>query len=591
MKILRPKFVLYVAAVFALPLSGRGQTVVTVDAHEPRQTLEGWGTSLAWFANGAGGWADANRDRLAEALFDEQTGLGLTVVRFNLGGGDNPRNPAPIKLAENAMPGYEPSPGKYDWSVDGRQRWFLQRSMEMGAVLPEIVAYSPPYWMTRSGTSEGAADGGSNLQEKFYGAGSGSFADYLTTVVAHYHDTWGITFRTLDPLNEPLPYWWKADDRKQEGCHFSIAEQDRVLRDVGESLAAKGLMTRLSASDENDIDNQFKELKAYSPVTIGFIDEVSTHSYAGTDRAGLTKFSAARGKRLTMTEWGSNDSSGKELAQQIQKDMTGMDAVSWSIWQPNWPALMKINAAGQSFNLLPAYFIYQNFTRFIRPGFQFFRNDDASTLAAFDANHGTLVIVAQNWQSTSSTRRFRLAGFTLRDASVTSWRSENGGALRASVPAPVVGDSFAAELPPQSVVTFVVTAVSLTPPAKSIFADAVLQAENRFQYSKKWQPRSGERTLESGHANDSYSGAFVGRQAKVYGSFAADEGIAAFSVDGGAETAVDLYSPQARRGLMYATPLLNAGTHSIKVRVTGFKRVASSGYVVPAERIDSIAVP
>ena len=44
--------------------------------------------------------------------------------------------------------------------------------------------------------------------------------DYLTEVVKHYRDTFAITFRTLEPLNEPNASWWTANG-SQEGCHFS----------------------------------------------------------------------------------------------------------------------------------------------------------------------------------------------------------------------------------------------------------------------------------------------------------------------------------------------------------------------------------
>jgi hypothetical protein len=42
--------------------------------------------------------------------------------------------------------------------------------------------------MTISGTTQGGPGGSSNLQQRFYGHGEGSFADYLTTVTQHYRD-------------------------------------------------------------------------------------------------------------------------------------------------------------------------------------------------------------------------------------------------------------------------------------------------------------------------------------------------------------------------------------------------------------------
>lgn len=76
--------------------------------------------------------------------------------------------------------------------------------------------------MTISGSVTGAEDGGDNLREDQYD----TFADYLTEVVKHYRDTWGITFRTLNPLNEPSANWWKKGNM-QEGSHFNTEAAGR----------------------------------------------------------------------------------------------------------------------------------------------------------------------------------------------------------------------------------------------------------------------------------------------------------------------------------------------------------------------------
>ena len=48
--------------------------------------FEGWGTSLCWFANVAGGFSDPQRNYVADLLFDPQKGLGLQICRYNIGG-------------------------------------------------------------------------------------------------------------------------------------------------------------------------------------------------------------------------------------------------------------------------------------------------------------------------------------------------------------------------------------------------------------------------------------------------------------------------------------------------------------------------
>ena len=67
-------------------------------------------------------------------------------------------------------------------------------------------------------------------------------------------------------------------------------------------------------------------------------------------------------------------------------------------------------------------------------------------------------------------------------------------------------------------------------------------------------------------------------------------GIAGFSVDGGPETYFDTYAAtRVDNVFLFTTPTIASGTHTLKVRVSGLKNAASSGYNVPADRIDIIS--
>jgi hypothetical protein len=50
-------------------------------AENVQQEFEGWGTSLCWFANVAGGYPNPLRNYLADLLFDVEKGLGLQICR------------------------------------------------------------------------------------------------------------------------------------------------------------------------------------------------------------------------------------------------------------------------------------------------------------------------------------------------------------------------------------------------------------------------------------------------------------------------------------------------------------------------------
>lgn len=91
----------------------------------------------------------------------------------------------------------------------------------------------------------------------------------------------------------------------------------------------------------------------------------------------------------------------------------------------------------------------------------------------------------------------------------------------------------------------------------------------------------------SARACNFYTISFVGRHARIYGPLGPMEGIAAFSVDGGGKTDVDLYSGKGRdNAMLFSTPLLASGPHTVRVRVTGLKNPAAGGYAVPAKRAE-----
>ena len=211
---------------------------VTVSPDIQYHTIEGWGTSLCWFGNVLGGWSDPNRNQIADLLFDLDSGLGLNLVRYNIGGGDDPGHDH-MKYGSE-MQGFKPSAASpYDWSADANQRWFLcaaKKRIHPREFIAEAFSNSPPYWMTYSGCASGASDGGNNLDSLYYD----DFADYLTEVVRHFRTCWGITFRTLEPMNEPMGSWWSAYGN-QEGCHFSRDVQDNIIKIVKAKLKKKKL--------------------------------------------------------------------------------------------------------------------------------------------------------------------------------------------------------------------------------------------------------------------------------------------------------------------------------------------------------------
>ncbi|MFE4053955.1 hypothetical protein [Streptomyces sp. YIM B13518] len=88
-------------------------------------------------------------------------------------------------------------------------------------------------------------------------------------------------------------------------------------------------------------------------------------------------------------------------------------------------------------------------------------------------------------------------------------------------------------------------------------------------------------------ADEYYRIQFKGRGVDLYGALGSHHGIAAVSVDGGPETEIDFYAPARRDNvLVWSSPLLRKGTHTLTVRVTGTKNTASAGACILADRVD-----
>lgn len=440
-----------------------GTTLIKVDPGVRHQTFEGWGTSLCWWANNVGGWSATARDAVVDAIVDPVNGLGYNVFRYNIGGGDDPTHNHMGQFRN--MPGFEPSPGTWTWDADANQRAILQRIVERETgVILEAFSNSPPYWMTKSGCASGNTDGSNNLRDDSYDA----FADYLTEVVRHFRDTFGISFRTLEPLNEPNATWWTANGG-QEGCRFAPANQQTIIKAVSAMLAAKGLTgTTVSASDENSIDDAYNNLRAFDAASLAALGQMNVHTYSGSQRAALRALATSRGKRLWQSESGplnqtlANDTDAALfMAGRIITDLRDLQAEAWVDWQVgdpsrNWASLL-LNNARQTFTFLKRFYMHAGFSRYIRPGAVFVDVNNPDAVAAVSADGRTLALVMRNGDTAAS------KGFTVDltalptvGASVELHRTSSTEDLMSLPALSIQNWSFVATLPPSSITTFVV---------------------------------------------------------------------------------------------------------------------------------------
>lgn len=385
------------------------------------QRLEGWGVSLMWWAHEVGkSYSDAQIDTLCKWLVSPSD-LNMNIFRFNIGGGDNPKHHHMRKDAQ--MPGYLLKPnGAYDWGQDAGQRKILLKihQLKPNAIF-EAGSYSAPYWMTISGCTSGNTNGSDNLQTKYYSA----FADYLTTVIQHYHDVYGIRFRTISPMNEPYAHWWKTFG-SQEGCAFSQANQERLIKIMYDTLKKKEMLSYcgISAMDANSIDSCLKGVKHYAKDHIlQYVSQINTHSYSGNKRDSLYQFANHNHIRLWQSESGplgfqvSGYDNFLQMAQRIIIDMRELKPVAWCDWQYMSPGLNSVWALvgydenNHTFERTKGFYLRKQFSKYILPGYTFIGDNDNHSIAALSPDHKKLVIIYVQEKDSTQQITFDLSRF------------------------------------------------------------------------------------------------------------------------------------------------------------------------------------
>lgn len=442
-----------------------GSQVVKINPDVHYQHFEGWGVSLMWWAHEVGdSYTDAQLDTLCSWLVSPSE-LHMNIFRYNIGGGDNPTHHHMRKDAQ--MPGYLASPqSHYDWTQDGGQRKILLKihQLEPNAIY-EAASYSPPYWMTISGCTSGNSNGSDNLQNHYYKA----FADYLVTVVKHYHDAYGIRFSTIAPVNEPYAHWWKAYG-SQEGCAFSQANQERLIKDLYATLQKKDMLSYcgISAMDANSIDSCLKGVEYYAKDNIlPLISQINTHSYTGSKRDSLYQFAKRYHIRLWQSESGPLNVrlQGYDnfllMAQRIVTDMRELKPVAWCDWQymsgglgDVW-ALVGYNEHDKTFQRTKGYYLRKQFSKYILPGYTFIGDDDPHSICALSPDHKRLVVVYVQEKTSVQHITLNLSRFQYAAIQSIVETTEQENCQSISLPSKPAGTTFDYWVKPQSTTTFI----------------------------------------------------------------------------------------------------------------------------------------
>jgi O-glycosyl hydrolase len=242
-----------IAALLMLPFSpsradGASQHH-TVNLGTTYQTIDNFGASDCWTFQHLDSWSDENKNRVADLLFSQTKGIGLSLWRCNLGGGICNET---VTDSWRTIETYEVGEGEYDWTVQPGSRWFLGAAKARGVRQFLAFVNSPPRRMTRNGFTN-CTDrlGTTNLNDGY----EGQFARYLVDIVRHFRDNPDrrerVFFNYISPVNEPQ-YEWNGPTW-QEGNRAGNDDIKRIIRALYAELRRQHVDSQIIAPESGNI--------------------------------------------------------------------------------------------------------------------------------------------------------------------------------------------------------------------------------------------------------------------------------------------------------------------------------------------------
>jgi hypothetical protein len=236
---------------------------VTINLQKEFQTIHSFGASDCWSAKFIGKWRDdSKKNHVADLLFSLDTlpdgqpkGIGLSLWRMNIGAGSYEQGDSsyisdPWRREECFLD----SRGRFDWTKQAGNQWFLQAARQRGVRYTLGFTNSAPVQMTRNGKAFSPGGKSINLKPGALDA----FADFLATVGDHFK------FDYLSPINEPQWDWTAGKNGKagQEGSPAENADIAAVTKMLSTKLAAKKATTTVVTGESGQLNFLYEKAES-----------------------------------------------------------------------------------------------------------------------------------------------------------------------------------------------------------------------------------------------------------------------------------------------------------------------------------------
>lgn len=438
---------------------------IKVDINKKYQTFDGIGASGAWWAQLVGGWSHTDpisgmpvRDRIAQLLYSKEDGIGMSIYRYNIGGGSKHSGKGEYSQPLRATECFEISPEKYDWNRDSNAVYMMKKSVEYGADEVILFVNSPIERLTKNGLAHNKKHQlfHENISKKNYKA----FAKYCFDVTEHFCEE-GLPVKYLSPVNEPIWVW----NGGQEGCFYRPKSVRKVFKAFAEELEKRPQLKKLKLSGAESGDLRWFN-KSYTRQLLKdknvrkHLDAVDVHSYCLpipipinipflNNRLSFVKRYRKWMDRkypdvpIKMSEWthmqGGRDygmDSAIVTATVMHEDFTLLNATSWQHWiavseVDYCDGLIYINIPEKTFEITKRYYVTGNYTKYVERGakrIEASTDDNDLLLTAFENDGKVTLIVVNKSQKEKTisipTDKTVLVSVTDKDNNLTETESE-----------------------------------------------------------------------------------------------------------------------------------------------------------------------
>jgi glucuronoarabinoxylan endo-1,4-beta-xylanase len=426
---------------------------VTVTWSDVKQPIDGFGASAVFFGGSI-------TDEMADSLFDAKKGIGLSLLRIQIG------LPTDIQSDGSEPPNANPMATAPEIAT-------AKQALARGAKVWAAAWSPPPVWKTTNNKNGSGTGFTSNkLEPSHYQDYANYLAGFMQLTASQ-----NVPIFALSPTNEPdyLATWDNAQWTPAELTTF-------IGQNLGPTFAQSAPAVKLISPETANCPGCDPYVTAIlaDPMAASYVPVIAVHGYTGNGALAYDKPQKA-GKAFWQTEWSQENKNGDtpdptmksaiDMANHIHDYMVTTGVNAWNWWaiyhsadslndpQRMNPALIQPDLQPDASLSAPYMFkrgyALGNWAKFVRPGFVRIGATDRPVggvlVEAYrDATH--LAIIAVNTTSGAVNQTFHLAGGTL--GTVTPWVTSADDPLVAKSPISAT-DQFTFDLPAMSVVTFV----------------------------------------------------------------------------------------------------------------------------------------